>query len=647
MIFQIVIIPLVLIAAGAGYYFFSIRNVNNTENIEVRDRNLSALEQRIKDDIFRSTSSGILGSGLTLEATIELIKIRSSQRESLRNAGSGNIGARKSAKRMVRAALEAELKRQHCDIDRYIEFNLSNGMEPRTMHEVLMYTMCTEYQNKLHGNTPSVEAVGFMTLTELDRKMRNQNDAFANMVHKYNIRNQIDEIKLTEIYEKEKIVLSDDEKMDIATQIIFSDLFGLRIIDSLNYQMVGLEELQLGTNGVATKLYNVDEEVNGISNAIKTAKDSVSVMFEGRLIWLSYLGFNTEVEYMNCIDTTIANTGAGDLTEATPNILTQTVDNRRIQATISPKSDAPICMIRKFDNIPETNIYKLYSVRTDNPRDTELVIGGLIQIAHSFHTTAIIGPMGAGKTTGLRVIGMQTPNNYAIGSVEYYSFELNMRKYCPDRNVVAFKIYGSSDEDETLAMTKKTTRPIWMIGEVTQPKMANMAVEMSKTSFLLFTAHYTDAESLLRAFVTAKTTVGGYNPSAALEEVVHALHFNVEIMNKDGNRYINRITEIVPTTSVKKYEIVEMLSYDPDKKEYVIGCKPSHAVFDRAKLMLSDDDYRAFVEYYDKYYDGKYYADEVAENPDLLKAPVEEVDEFADASWIADGANDDEDLDEI
>ncbi len=616
----LIILPLVLLALGFLVFQYGNERHAKDEDEEQTKKSFKALERAIKDEIYRSMSSTIIDTGLDMEETAAIIRDRTAQRINVQNACSGDPGARKSTKMIVGKALGDELEKRSKTIDYYITFDKDKNVLPRVAFETLLYTMSSYYVGKKKKGFTSDE-------------MLSKTDAFDNLIRKYGPLDEITADTILNIYDKENPDLSDEDKNAIAEQIIFSDLFGLKIIDSLNYQTVGVEEIQLGTNGLAKKLYDSDEEIRGIAKNVMSAKDSIYVQHRGRLIWLKFLGFSTEAEMNSCLNNLIANCNAGELTEATPHILTKTPDGRRIAEAMPPFSDAYTGFIRKFNSLQVVNLERLYSRPADR-----ILVEVLSAIAKSCCNICISGIMGSGKTTAARAL-IQKTANFPVGTIEVDSMEINMRQYFPERNVIALLVYDTVDEDDALAFARKTTRPLWIVGEITSPKTANMAIDLNQISEqLIFTCHNSTTPELVNTFQTGKLNFGGFkNEVLAQREAVAALCFDIQVVNKRGDRHIKYIHQIVPIepdgANGSDYYVASIMEYDEETKDYKAICKPSHDVFKKAKDKLSKDEYLEFETVFDRYFDGKPYADDVAANPALLLTEDDERDEFRSTSW--------------
>ena len=633
----LIVLPILMIGAFFLFMYLSNSQHREEDDSELIGKSFKELEKVIKDGIYSSMSSAVVDTGLDMEDTAAIIRERTAQRTNIQNACSGDPGARRATKMIVRKAMGDALDKNKKSIDHYIVFDVNGDVKPRTAFETLLYVLSDHYELK-HEAKESWELVANKTngFDKMIRRFEKEYSGFNDIITSDMILN---------LYEKINPQLSNDDKCAIAEQIIFSDLFGLKIIDSLNYQTDGVEELQIGVNGLAKKLYDSEEEVRGIAKNVRCAKDSIYVLYHGRLIWLDFLRFENDAELKGCINNLIVNCNSGELTEKTPKIVTYTDDGRRISVARPPVSDAFVAYVRKFNNTSNVELEDLYP-----GENNKLLVGALTNVARTCCNICLSGEMGSGKTTTTRAIARKTAN-FPIGTIEMESFELNARQYFPDRNVIALRVYEEQDEESVMAFARKTTRPLWIVGEITSPKMANLSIDLSQMSKqVIITCHNSTTLDLINTFKNGKLTHGGFtNVMMAQKEAIAALRFDIQVINKRGDRYIGYIHEIVPITpkdnESDSFYIASILEYDPDTRTYIPVCRPSHAAYEKAKLNLSEEEYNAFTQYFDTYFADKPYADEAAENPTILMTAEDVVNQFRDASWYF-PKNEDDDFDE-
>lgn len=84
----------------------------------------------------------------------------------------------------------------------------------------------------------------------------------------------------------------------------------------------------------------------------------------------------------------------------------------------------------------------------------------------------------------------------------------------------------------------------------------------SGSLFTLFTHHARTTEGLLYSLRNSLMREGNFqSEELALEQVVHVVAFDVHLhMDREGNRYIERVSEIIPEKS--GYVVKELIRYE-------------------------------------------------------------------------------------
>ena len=113
---------------------------------------------------------------------------------------------------------------------------------------------------------------------------------------------------------------------------------------------------------------------------------------------------------------------------------------------------------------------------------------------------------------------------------------------------------------------------VTILGEVATHEVASWLIQVAQTAslFTMFTHHAKTTKTLVEGLRNALLKEGGFqNETIALEQVVSSIRFDVHMeKTREGERYIERITEIIPN-----YQQEGVLSRDLivwEKGSYVI-----------------------------------------------------------------------------
>ena len=300
------------------------------------------------------------------------------------------------------------------------------------------------------------------------------------------------------------------EKMEILCQQIYENYKGNGIIDSL-LPMV----------------------IDGISGGVSSDNGEYYV-------WLMYKG--------NTISRNLCKSyGIGQLSERRGYVVAELNDGSRASVSRPPFCESWSFFIRKFRM---EKILELEDIITDD--GSEDIIKLLKYLIIGERLIAITGEQGSGKTTLLAAMVKFIPSWLNIRVAEM-SFELHLRARLPGRNIVSFKETEGVGIQEGLDFTKKTDGNVTILGEVATMQAVLFLVQIAQnaSAFTLFTHHAKDTTALIHYIRNSLLMQGNFrNEVIALKQAVNSVRINIHVKkNQFGKRYIDKISEIVPSDS--------------------------------------------------------------------------------------------------
>ena len=184
----------------------------------------------------------------------------------------------------------------------------------------------------------------------------------------------------------------------------------------------------------------------------------------------------------------------------------------------------------------------------------------------------ISGQQGCGKTTMLLNLIEYIYPVYPI-RVSETSFELNIRKKFPNRNICTLQETDEISGQNALDILKKTDGLINIIGEVATDEVAAYLIQSCKVASkaTLFTHHAKNTNMLIKSLRNSLLKTGIFkNEKIAEEEVASVIDFDIHL-EKDfnGNRYIQKINECVYDNLTGEYKIVPILEYYNGKFKFL------------------------------------------------------------------------------
>ncbi|MBE5962306.1 MAG: pilus assembly protein CpaF [Lachnospiraceae bacterium] len=366
------------------------------------------------------------------------------------------------------------------------------------------------------------------------------------------------------IYQKEHIRLSFLDKLDVVVQKIYQEYKGHGVIDEL--RDCHIDGISGGVSGSLSPSISKDDSL----------LRSIWVFYRGLMIHLDFLAFSSERELQRICRNIYRYGQPGQLSAVKGYIVNEMMDGSRVVVARPPFAESWTFFVRKFDY---RGVMMLQELLTDE--GSEKIITLLKLLIHGEQIMGITGEQGSGKTTLLKSLIQFISPTYTL-RVQELVFELHLREIYPDRNIVSFRETEFIPGRDGLDLQKKTDGTVNIIGEVASAPVASWLVMISQVAskFTLFTHHAKTTKSLIMALRNDLMITGAFqNEHAAEEQVKLSIRFDVHATkNASGHRYVERITEIVPTGSDSivtrdilrlingRYEIVNPISEETQKE---------------------------------------------------------------------------------
>lgn len=264
--------------------------------------------------------------------------------------------------------------------------------------------------------------------------------------------------------------------------------------------------------------------------------------------------------------------------------------------------------------------------KSSNYNDIPIILSKWI--VRSYRSYLITGDQGCGKSTYLKsIVRFYEP---WIGiRVNEIQPELNLRYAYPNRNIVEFYETPSISTQDGLNFQKKTSGTVNIIGEIASAEAASWWVQTTKVASKAGagTHHGKTIDDTITAVRDNIMKVDHYSDADAVEIMVaDALDYDIH-MSRDGFRFMERITEVLPVkqreypfpnlkavseadmpmalrinqleyfrrvTDRKNYETKNICEYDKDNRRYVFTKMFSESQIREIKKNLSKPEYELF-----------------------------------------------------
>ena len=475
----------------------------------------------------------------------------------------------------------------------------SYAIEPWWQFEILMERLYTTY--KKGALAYLVKKYGW------DKVRYNIEDG---TVPSYNV--SVDQLQ--EAYDAEMdSPLTFREALSVVTTLHYAEYKGMGIIDTL--RTMDIDGFNIGTSG---SIMNIGNSTDTLS---WKAPRSVWVYFQGKYIHFQFLNFGTEEEVRRVVQLVARYNNPGPLTEKRGYLVNTMYDKSRVLALRPPASEYWACFVRKFtlsvhtlealidpvfmDPATKQPILEEVSMRPEEysktasdweklgiPVDMERRIKFLPK--HKYKnaelpqntikllmrgqvTTGFTGRQGSGKTTMMVAAISQVDARFNIRVLEMAP-EMYLREVYSQRNILSVAETPTVTAAMLQDALKKSDAALSIVGEVATDVIAARMIQMGQVAsiFTIFSHHANRTVDLVNAITNSIVAANGgaATPATVEPQVIDVIKVDCHLdYDVSGNRYIERITEIIRLDSIpyperKEGEPLEEYKIRLDKEYY-------------------------------------------------------------------------------
>lgn len=525
---------IVILVAVVGIVIFYIRQLKkNPDDIEYESvYSLEYLKKGVAQ-VFADTQKANLKEQNLSKRELEAEQRKKLElRRNLKTAAFGDSTAKKYIKSLIKEILQS--KRFNINeetIDLVIPFHRESALDTRNKTDIILYLYFKNYGA----------------------------EGFKHLMHDYKLnepKQGVDEISGGLLYEVTKedidrvfadihgrVRLSYEDKLEIVAQRIFSDYKGFGVVDMLTE--FAIDEIDCGVSGVPQGTYELKKHM--LTKDFEYSYNSIWVVFSGINYKLSCMTFGKQEELVRVCQNIYKYAAPYALSRKKGKVVGTMKDGSRIAVARPPVAESWEFFLRKFDSVASASPYDLVK----NP-GKEIPLCLSKWITKAAQSVGVTGSMGAGKTTWLRaMLGGFLPSTKNLRVYEL-AYELNLQFAYPKRNIATMAVTESIGMQELYDFGKKTNANVSVISECATPEMGVIVIHSATvgSEAAYFTHHAKTAEDMVLSLRDNLTTVGGYSSEKVAEEVVSkAINFNIHWERTEkGERYIQRITEIVPNS---------------------------------------------------------------------------------------------------
>ena len=546
-----------MIIGGVALIFW-LKNKQNAEvvqEIEKDDKTytLEKMRDYVKKRLDEITKINLYDIGLSEEELKRRKNKKYALKKALKGCTYGDVNDKRYVKELISDLLSKEYGVDETNISKAIPFDVPSLLTAQDKFDIIIYMYKKEF--------------GYEALTELIKRYNLATLKYLQGESKPSY--VITEDEISDIYEKEKLVLSFKDKLEIVVQRIYQHYKGYSSIDEIRDMNIdgvsggvsGLPESfisQVAQTGTTDYIEQVSE------HKVPRACDSIWIFFQGKSIRLAFLSFGTEAELKRVCQNIYKYNNPGQLSDTNGYKVNEMKDGSRVVVVRPSMSETWAFFVRKFD-VKRATVEQW----TGDMAGKEKAIELLKYLVKGARITSITGEQGCGKTTLLMGLIENIYETMNLRITEM-AFELHLRKVYPTRNILSMRETDTISGQECLDVQKKTDGSVNIIGEVATDPVASWMIQSAQVAskFTLFTHHAKTFPDLVTALRNSMLRAGVFkNEKTAEEQVVQVLNFDIHLQ-KDfrGRRYIERVTECIPVKDSKTYDFEYKKEHDMDSK---------------------------------------------------------------------------------
>ena len=499
---------------------------------------LAKMTEFVKRRLDEITKINLYDIGLSEEELKRRKKKKYELKKALKGCTYGDVNDKKYVKELIYDLLLKEYGVDETNISKAIPFDIPSLLTDQDKFDILIYMYKKEF--------------GYEALTQLIKKYNLATLKYISGEAKPSYVITGDEI--SDIFEKEQLVLSFSDKLNVVVQRIYQHYKGYSSIDEV--RDMNIDGVSGGVSGLPESFLSQVAQTDGdyldqvLENKVPRACDSIWIFFQGKSIRLAFLSFETESELKRVCQNIYKYNNPGQLSDSNGYKINEMKDGSRVVVVRPSFSETWAFFVRKFD-VKRATLEQLVVFP-----GKEKAIDLLKFLVKGARIISLTGEQGCGKTTML--MGM-IENIYETMNirVQETAFELHLRKIYPTRNILTFRETETISGQEGLDVQKKTDGSVNIIGEVATDPVASWMIQAAQVAskFTLFTHHAKTFPNLVTALRNSMLRTGVFNDERTAEEqVVQVLNFDIHLV-KDfrGRRYIERVTECIPLEDKNEY----------------------------------------------------------------------------------------------
>lgn len=529
---ELIISSLILVCTVLFIFFLFKAKVDNDEYSEIDTYSINFLCDEIKKIINEIINMDIDVLNLNKKDLENRKALKRSLSDAVRKCSQGNIVEKMIVMARIKSTLASSLGITEEVIDEVISFHNPNRLSSIDKFEILMYLQ------KCNGNYNMFREI--CAKTNLD-KLKKDNEGYYYSVTEEDI---------AEAYMKLSGQLSYDDKLNILTQRIYEETYGLSVVDLMIMEDDSMDSVSGGVSGITMDNYHyLDEDVYMGDFKKPKSHESIWIIFGGKSIHLKFLSFHTNAEIIRICKNLSEHGRIGHLTSSDGGLKTHLSNGSRVTVFRPNNSTQWAFFVRKFTSV---SVCDLKSVITDQGSQYPIemikwAINGCINIIFS-------GDQNSGKTTNTRAAVREIDRRQPIRTIEA-DFELYLNDAYYNMNILGTRPSERMSFSKVIELLKASDAHTILFGETASLEHAKYLIDLllAGTKRVITTGHWPTTDELVSYFVHSMGAYASSGTENVEAMVARLLHLDIHcVKENNGHRHIDRITEIIPFSRSEK-----------------------------------------------------------------------------------------------
>ena len=331
----------VLILAGVliKYRIEKNKNAEVEEGIDIDDKTytIDKMKEFVKKRLDEITKINLYDIGLSEEELKRRKAKKYELKRALKGCTYGDVNDKKYVKELIFDLLSKEYGVTEVNISKAIPFDIPSLLTSQDKFDILLYAYKKEF--------------GYEALTQIIKKYNLATLKYIAGEAKPCYVITKDEID--EIFEKEALVLTFQDKLNIVVQRIYQHYKGYSSIDEI--RDMNIDGVSGGVSGLPESFLSQVAQTDGdylnqiTDHKVPRACDSIWIMFQGKSIRLAFLSFGKESELKRVCQNIYKYNNPGQLSDTNGFKINEMKDGSRVVVVRPSMSETWAFFVRKFD----------------------------------------------------------------------------------------------------------------------------------------------------------------------------------------------------------------------------------------------------------------------------------------------------------